>query len=139
MSCLRRLLIVLLWFLSACADSSPSQSPSTSQDKKPQVQAPHVEVIDLPLDREYEKKLQRWVVEEGHQPWRFNAYMVACAYIPSESDVGDCWNNYKIEHEDETKAVVSFREGNVHYRVYLERVVEPGGIWTPRRIEIIRP
>ena len=81
---------------------------------------------------------------EGHQPWRINAEWVACTEIGSlllqknvkpDRDLSECLKMAKTE-DQATKAIVTVQKDETTYRVYLERLVRPDGIWTARKIEV---
>ncbi len=113
---------------------------------KEQFQDSRVEVITPPIDITAEE-IQR-SVEEGHQPWRYEASWVACVEIDSVLeghqkqktglDLNNCLRKSELREED-TKAVVAIHTKNKLYKVYLNRFMKPQGIWTPTKIEIREP
>ncbi len=96
-----------------------------------------VEFIEIPVELKGEEEIQR-AVEDGHQPWRLSPADVACASLAARQikvKLSDC----RLDEEDKDKAVASAQTQGTMYRVYLEQLVKPGGIWTARRIEVTRP
>ncbi len=91
-------------------------------------------IIEIPVNMKEEREIQS-AVEKGHQPWRLSAQDVACAALAAykfDVSLNDCI----LEKEGKVKAVVSSVKGGSRYRVHLERLVKPEGIWTAKKIEV---
>jgi len=97
--------------------------------------ADQTKIVTLPIDIERLKELQH-SVDEGHQPWRLDPVMVACAEIAFPEATRTCWRDRRVESPSSTEAVVTFTAESGYYVVYLQRLVRPDGIWTATRIEM---
>jgi hypothetical protein len=137
------LLSLLVW---SCGNDSASQMRKATQSGEQNSQYSRTEVITLQVDLDREKEMQL-SVDKGHQPWRLEADGVACSEIGQlhqdrkqqpDLDVRDCLDKRKLEQQGETRAVVTFTTADQEYRVFVERLVKPNGIWTPTKVEILR-
>ena len=116
--------VALLIFLAAC-------------------EQPSGETINLPVDIENERGLQR-SVDEGHQPWRLDAAFVACSEIAgiisarqkAQPDLNACLDEQRVQQASATLATVALATADGEFIVRLRRVAKPDRIWTPMRIEI---
>ena len=138
--------IAIIFLMPACTDHGQDRGSSTSSREKQQPQNSRAEVVDLPLDRNLETKTQL-AFEEDHQPWRASADWVACSEIGGllrerntkpDLDLTECLKNTSIQQTENKRAIVDLQMNKIRYRVYLERLVKPDGIWTARKIEVLK-
>jgi hypothetical protein len=105
----------------------------TSKSSEGQI-TPSNEVINLTVDLEKERELQR-EVDRGHQPWRLEPIDVAHSTLITTVDKDVAYENCILVTEKGSESVVKC-EGTRTYIVYLKRIVRENGIWTALQIEI---
>jgi hypothetical protein len=101
------------------------------------------ETIAPRIDVEKETQTQRWV-DDGSDPWRPDAASVGCVEIAGFIlerqkklvDADACVKGQAVRKSSAAEATVAFTFGDSEYVVELKRLVKPGGIWTPTRIDI---
>jgi Flp pilus assembly protein CpaB len=95
-------------------------------------------VVEVPVDVRAVKKIQK-SVEDGHQPWRADPVLVTYFLVDNPLSDAVKQENFSVERETGTEAVVFGRGARCWYRVHLKAFMGTSrgqpGFWTPTRVE----
>ena len=126
-------LIAITFSVSGC-EPDKNQQGDTSETKSQQKQDEKKKKLKLNVDMEREKKQQE-ATDLGYKPWKLKVVDVAEECIISKG-IGASTGECTVLSENETEAVVrvkTVKEGT--FKVFLKRLVKPGGIWTATEVE----
>ncbi len=130
------LLCVLLTLLAGCTSSRAHfRTANGSTDSATREQKKDCPNIHLNVDLAKERRLQGWV-DQGHQTWRLDPIWVAVSEISKIESIH--YDQCEILFENSSDAIVECR-ASCTYRVLLQKLVRPDGVWTAVEIRTVRP